>query len=353
MRFNKFNIINISIVIVLFFSACKKNEGGGPAISGLACSSVSYTASATQNTAYSATATVPYTGGNGVSYGIGTTISSREVTGFTATLQAGSLYTGNGNLSYTINGIATDTGYAYFDLSFGGQSCSIKLHVGAAGGGSNIPAVFSQIYGAYSITFDGTFVTIKSYDQPDCKSVYWPTNNALYEAFSGPTFNDSSFIRAPGNIVSQNITLKIPAYPVAAATHASTPMGVIGIGIDGVPFFNQYAAGGVAIAGEIHGFDQWWSHPQMSGMYHHHVEPKYLTTVRATKSSLMGFLLDGFPVYGTLDPDQSTPSNLDAYHGHTHATPDYPGGIYHYHFSATYPYLNGNGFWGTAGIVTQ
>lgn len=44
---------------------------------------------------------------------------------------------------------------------------------------------------------------------------------------------------------------------------------------------------------------------------------------------------------------------LDAYHGHTHATADYPNGIYHYHINATDPYINGSGFYGTAGTVTQ
>jgi len=44
---------------------------------------------------------------------------------------------------------------------------------------------------------------------------------------------------------------------------------------------------------------------------------------------------------------------LDVYHGHTHVTVDYPSGIYHYHFSMAAPYLNGNGFYGTAGTVTQ
>ena len=72
-------------------------------------------------------------------------------------------------------------------------------------------------------------------------------------------------------------------------------MGVIGVALNGVPFFNQYAAGGSPLTNEVNGFDQWWGHPQMSGMYHYHVEPLYLTTVKATKSSLMGFLLDGFP----------------------------------------------------------
>jgi hypothetical protein len=90
-------------------------------------------------------------------------------------------------------------------------------------------------------------------------------------------------------------------------------------------------------------------------MYHYHVEPLYLTTVKSTKSGLMGFLLDGFPVYGPQETDGTlvTNSMLDTYHGHSHATIDYPNGTYHYHFTSDSPYLNGSGFYGTAGTVTQ
>ena len=48
-----------------------------------------------------------------------------------------------------------------------------------------------------------------------------------------------------------------------------------------------------------------------------------------------------------------TSSDLDAYHGHFGVTADYPNGIYHYHITADAPYLNGDGFYGTAGTVTQ
>ena len=71
------------------------------------------------------------------------------------------------------------------------------------------------------------------------------------------------------------------------------------------------------------------------------------------KSALMGFLLDGFPVYGPKETDNSDPAGLDVYHGHTHVTTDYPAGIYHYHITTASPYLNGNGFYGTPGTVTQ
>jgi hypothetical protein len=47
-----------------------------------------------------------------------------------------------------------------------------------------------------------------------------------------------------------------------------------------------------------------------------------------------------------------TNADLDQYHGHVHATADYPQGIYHYHVTAAAPYINDTGFYGTAGTVS-
>ena len=219
-----------------------------------------------------------------------------------------------------------------------------------------IPAVYNKIFGASSVTSDGTYITVKTKGVPSHKSCYWPTSNALYEAFAtgSTTFNGESFQKAPNQIVEQNYIFKIPLKPALNSSHAATPMGAIGFALDGVPLFNQYAAGGVALGNEKKGFDQYYGHPQMTGSYHYHVEPIYITTVKSTKSSLIGFLLDGFPVYG---PDENgaaiAAAALDTYHGHTSVTEDYPSGIYHYHVTATDPYINGAGFYGTPGTVTQ
>ncbi len=73
-----------------------------------------------------------------------------------------------------------------------------------------------------------------------------------------------------------------------------------------------------------------------------------------TKSSLLGFLLDGFPVYGPEENGAAIDnSKLDPYHGHTAVTTDYPNGIYHYHITSTDPYINGSGYYGTPGTVSQ
>ena len=165
-------------------------------------------------------------------------------------------------------------------------------------GTMEVPAIYKKIYGATSITTDGTWIYIKTADLPDHKSPYYPPSNALYEAYSGLTFGGNTFAKNPNSIIQQSATFKIPANPTLDAGHTATPLGPIGIALNGVPFFNQYAGPSQPLTGEIKSFDKYYGHPQQSGVYHYHVEPLYLTTVKSTKSGLMGFLLDGFPVYG-------------------------------------------------------
>jgi hypothetical protein len=221
-------------------------------------------------------------------------------------------------------------------------------------GTSPVPDVYKKIYGASSITSNGTFLTIKTNGLPDHKSAYYSNSSALYESFSGTTFAGRTFSKNPNSISSQQYTFKIPLNPIVAANHSATPLGPIGVAVNGVPLFNQYAGPSQPLSNEVVSFDQYWGHPQQSGQYHYHAEPLYLTTVKLSKSALMGFLLDGFPVYGTEENGSAVlNTSLDAYHGHTHATTEYPEGIYHYHITNADPYINGSGFYGTAGTVSQ
>jgi hypothetical protein len=219
---------------------------------------------------------------------------------------------------------------------------------------ASVPDVYKKIYGATSITSDGTYITIKSNGAPDHKSSYYATSNALYDNFSGTTFGGYNFAKNPNSIAEKSYIFKIPVAPKVATNHMATPLGAIGVSLNGVPFFNQYAGPNQPLTGEIVSFDRYWGHPAPTGQYHYHVEPLYLTTIKVTKSSLLGFLLDGFPVYG---PEENGAlvdnSKLDIYHGHTSVTADYPSGIYHYHITNTDPYINGSGYYGSPGTVSQ
>jgi hypothetical protein len=244
-------------------------------------------------------------------------------------------------------------------LAVAASSCkkSDTVTPGTGGSGTNtqtVPDIFNKIYGASSITSDGTYVYIKTTGAPDHKSAYYATSNSLYQSFSGTTFAGNTFNKNPNSIATQNYTFKIPINPAVASTHSATGLGAIGVSLNGVPFFNQYTGPNQPLTNEVVSFDQYWGHPSPTSEYHYHVEPLYLTTVKASKSALLGFLLDGFPVYGPEENGSAIANaSLDAYHGHTSATADYPAGIYHYHITSTDPYINGSGYYGTPGTVTK
>ena len=98
-------------------------------IATLSCSTATNTGSLTDGiTSAGVSSSVPYTGGNGGSYSA-QTIPSTGVTGLTASLVAGNFANGAGNLNYTIIGTPGSSGTASFELSIGGQICTLSLIV--------------------------------------------------------------------------------------------------------------------------------------------------------------------------------------------------------------------------------
>lgn len=217
--------------------------------------------------------------------------------------------------------------------------------------GSGVPEVYRKLYGVAEIYVEGSNVVIKAKGLPDHKTPYY--KGTSWESTLYVNDTRSGFNVNPHRIASQNYTLKIPLNPTEDPAHAETPLGPIGISLNGVPFFNQYAAGRSPLTSEILSFDLYGGHPAPMNNYHYHVEPTYLTEKKGA-DALLGFLLDGFPVYGPVENGKLvTNSDLDKYHGHVGKTTDYPNGIYHYHVTAQDPYINGSGFYGKAGTISQ
>ncbi|MEO6524716.1 MAG: YHYH protein [Mucilaginibacter sp.] len=228
------------------------------------------------------------------------------------------------------------------------NSVTVTTNVGAS-----VPDVYKKIYGATDIYIEGDYVVIKAKNLPDHKTPYYQNTkwaSTMYEAYNG---TNSQWSQNPNTIAENDATYKIPLHPAVASTHVSTPLGSMGVAVNGIAIFNQYAAMRAPLTNEVNGFDQYGGHPQQSGVYHYHAEPYYLTTKKG-KDALIGFLLDGFPVYGPLENGKTIANaDLDVYHGHTGVTADYPSGIYHYHITSADPYINGNGFYGTPGTISQ
>lgn len=203
----------------------------------------------------------------------------------------------------------------------------------------------NRFTGAARARIEGGMLVVQTSAVPDHGSPYF--EDGRYEAFS----LNRRFHRPPNRIVAHDLVLRIPLNPVVGGRAERSPMGPMGVALNGIPFFNQFAGGGAPLSHEIVSFDQYNGHPTPFGMYHYHVEPLALTR-RHGRDALLGYLLDGFPVYGPMENGRLVANaDLDECHGHAHATRDYPGGIYHYHTTEEAPYIAGVGLRGRRGGV--
>jgi hypothetical protein len=203
-------------------------------------------------------------------------------------------------------------------------------------------------------------------------------NAAVSGGFQSLKFSENNSGAAGGNnpnrIVVATQTFRIPLNPTVNASATDTALGTVGVSVNGMPIYNPFEdANQTAATGRI--FSGCCGHPQLSGAYHYH---KYPTCLRFLKgdvwqsekekcdeldtlissgghSPLIGFALDGWPVYGPVgwkdtnriskllkssytgandtygNPTYAAASgDLDECNGLVSPTPDYPEGIYHY-----------------------
>lgn len=129
----------------------------------------------------------------------------------------------------------------------------------------------------------------------------------------------------------------IPLNPVVSANpipvnpdHFSR--GAVAIAVNGVSIFNPYTNTGVDafLDGQL---DKWGGHSGRADDYHYHTAPMHLYGKQPARLPI-AYAFDGYPVYGTSEPDGSALRTLDAQHGH-----DDPAIGYHYHGSAAAPYM--------------
>ena len=131
----------------------------------------------------------------------------------------------------------------------------------------------------------------------------------------------------------------IPLNPTIAATPVPVNSihfirGALALAVNGIPIFNPYTNTGVDafLDGQL---DKWGGHCGRADDYHYHTAPLHLYDKQA-KTLPIAYALDGFAVYGSVEPNGSPMNALDANHGH------YYNGIYHYHGTASAPYMVGN-----------
>ncbi len=161
---------------------------------------------------------------------------------------------------------------------------------------------------------------------------------------------------------------RIPLEPELADTPVSAKeqlfRGAIALAANGVPIFNPIKNDGrtdTFLAGEL---DEFGGHCGRADDYHYHIAPTHLQALVGAGQPI-AYALDGFPIHGLFDPAASpdgpdagnrcplgSSEPLDWMNGHHAPAPEGspPGtrGLYHYHASVQYPYLNG----GMRGKVT-
>ncbi len=171
------------------------------------------------------------------------------------------------------------------------------------------------------LTIANGVVTAKSDGRPDYKSFYFPDADACYEAFPAGKHN-------PNQIATGSLSIQLAKTP-GGAGKTMQGSAIVGVSVNGVPIFGNFAAPGDDIFNEAQTFDRCGGHPQNTGMYHYHGEPYALTQDDAR---LVGIMRDGYAVYGRKDADGTYPASLDAEGGHTGLTADSPAtAVYHYH----------------------
>src|SRR5579871_1508601 len=175
--------------------------------------------------------------------------------------------------------------------------------------------------GNAKVDFDGDTMVVTSNGIPNHETGRFPNANN------------------PNSIREQHLRFVIPMHPTRADRVTPTPFGPIGVAINGIPFYNQYnAEGGDAVRLEV--FDSCCGHPDPMGMYHYHKFPECVHNPFESKpgehSSLIGFMFDGYAVYGPNGENGKPPADLDECNGHWDAKRGY-----HYHVTAKYPYIVG------------
>jgi YHYH protein len=143
----------------------------------------------------------------------------------------------------------------------------------------------------------------------------------------------------PNRIEKQHYRFEIPRNPKRAEKTTPTPFGPIGVALNGIPFYNQYNAEGQdAVRLEI--FDSCCGHPDPGNRYHYHKFPVCVKSpfkdTPGKHSPLVGYMFDGFPIYGPRGDHGQPPTDLDECNGHSDSERGY-----HYHATAEYPYLIG------------
>jgi hypothetical protein len=414
---------------LLALSAC---GGGGSTAGSSSGSTGSSDGSGNAGGSGGTTASVPgaprigsATAGNGsatISFSAPASDGGSAITGYLASCAAGgSVVTGSGTASpVTVSGLANDTTYsctvaATNGVGTGSPSAAVSVTPSAgSGGGDSGDSGGDGASGTASTAgvhcSDTTNVYNSSASVQATSTASWSCTGSerVLSANGIPDHDVGTFPNAnnPSAIAAQTVNAAMTLTPADAGS-IDTDVHVIGFAFNGVKFDPATAAscsvdsGGTTSCTAIGNTGSWSiealgqtsfvlgldsnnAHVQPDGSYHYHGMPEgYLAKLgNGEAMTLVGFAMDGFPIYARYGhatatdansairivtssyqlkstPDSGRPSttdypmgtftqdyqyvagsgDLDECNGRFGVTPEFPNGIYHYYITDTYPYI--------------
>lgn len=242
----------------------------------------------------------------------------------TTTAQAGSIFS-----CQTLNGTPPVTSAPWLNTTAGTWNLTQKIAVAGS----------VSWNGTFAATTSGATTTITSHAVPIA-----PHTTGIFPIqATDPAYQ---YDRNPNSIGTHAIDASLNANPVIASSPSCLGMGAIGITLTGVAIYNAFdAAGYDAVAREEQ--DACHGHPDQSDTYHYHGILQACVPDAgspAQNSSLLGYALDGFGIYGPwYDGKVLTSADLDECHGTTSPVEWHGALVSIYHYVSTYdfPYTLG------------
>jgi hypothetical protein len=188
---------------------------------------------------------------------------------------------------------------------------------------SFLDSSFAPYRSEVTTSFDNSWYRVASNGIPSHNMMVgitsWQQQVPIFQRYSGSN--------------SWSIPLQPEYATIPLSTKSNLMKGAVAIAVNGIPIFNALNNRGedAYAIGEL---DNWGGHCGRADDYHYHGAPFHLSGLDPKLPIAFG--LDGFPVYGTKEPDGSVMAGLDTCHGHVLAT-----GTYHYHGTTNYPYVIG------------
>jgi len=205
----------------------------------------------------------------------------------------------------------------------------------APGSGALLLASFTPFKPSVRFYNDATYFYIESDSMPDATLMpnpmvgitAWQQQIPITVGYFGHITNPETDATSLG--YGQPNVWRVPLVPVAAASPipisaGNFQRGAIAIAVNGIPIFNPRNNTG-RVSYEIGELDAYGGHCGRADDYHYHIAPTHLTAVVGGDKPI-AWALDGYPIYGYLEPDGSALQPFDADGGHNHGSWGY-----HYH----------------------